>query len=102
MRREWTLRCEAVAWVDLAWPGWIKVRLDDADGWSWFLVDKLPVFGLDTELGTRMPLPLDLPCDAVSNDGDHVVVELRGHVQAHDGTNRFRVRRQQLTAAGTP
>jgi hypothetical protein len=42
MERGWSLRCEAVAWVDTEWPGWIRVHLEDADGRAWYLVDKVP------------------------------------------------------------
>ncbi|MFG3708476.1 hypothetical protein ACGF7U_27595 [Micromonospora sp. NPDC047670] len=36
------LRCEVVAWVSQDFPGWVRVRLVDADGRSWFFVDKVP------------------------------------------------------------
>ncbi|WP_412739895.1 hypothetical protein [Krasilnikovia sp. MM14-A1259] len=100
MKRGSLLRCEAIAWVDVEWPGWIRVRLEDADGRSWYLVDKVPVFGLDIGPEARMPMPLHLLCDVVSEDGDHLVVVPRWRIQAEDGTSQFRVRRDQLTAAG--
>jgi hypothetical protein len=93
------LRCEAVAWVEKEWPGWIRVRLDDADGRAWYLVDKVPVFDLDIGPDEPMPLPVQLLCDVVSEDGDQVVVVPRWHVEGEDDTRHFRVRREQLVAA---
>ena len=90
--REWSLRGEAVAWVDEEWPGWVRVRLDDADGRAWYVVDKVPVFGLDLALGAPLPVPVRLLCDVVGEDGDLVVIMLRWNVD----TRQFRVRRDQL------
>lgn len=84
--RGWSLRCEDVEWVERDWPGWIRVRLVDADGRAWFLVDKIPVFGLDLGRDTAMPLPVDLLCDVVAKDDDQVVVVApRWHIEAEDG-----------------
>jgi hypothetical protein len=97
MARGWSLPCEAVEWVDVDWPGWIRVRLVDADGRAWFLVDKVPVFGQDFGPKTQMPVRVDLRCDVVAEDDDQVVVVApRWHVEAEDGTSRFRVRRSHL------
>jgi len=98
MGHGWLLRCEAVAWVDEDWPGWIRVRLEDVDGCAWYLVDKVPMFGLDIGPGARMPLPVDLRCDVVGEDGDHVTVVPRWSIEAEDGTTQFRVRRDRLMA----
>jgi hypothetical protein len=99
MEHAWSLRCEAVAWVDTDWPGWIRVRLDDANGTAWHLVDKVPVFGMDLEPDAPMPQPLYLLCDVVAEDGDRVVVVPRWSVEAEDGTRRFHVGRYQIVAA---
>ena len=100
MDRGWLLRCEAVAWVELDWPGWVRVRLVDADGRSWSLVEKVPVLGLDIGPETPMPVPVDLLCDVVADDDDHVVVVVpRWHIAAEDGTTRFRVPRATLKPA---
>jgi hypothetical protein len=97
MGHGWSLRCEAVEWVERDWPGWIRVRLMDADGRAWFLVDKVPVFGLDVGPENPMPVPVDLLCDVVADDRDElVIVAPRGRIEAEDGTNRFRVRRSDL------
>ena len=69
----------------------------DADGRAWFLVDKAPVFGLDSGPETPMPVPVDLLCDVVAEDDDQVVaIAPRWDVEAEDGTCRFRVRRSDL------
>jgi hypothetical protein len=97
MEGGWSLRCEAVEWVDHDWPGWIRVRLVDADGRAWFLVDKGPIFGVDIGPKTEMPIPVQVLCDVVDNDGDQVVVvALRWSVEAEDGTSQFRIQRDQL------
>jgi hypothetical protein len=96
------LRCEAIEWVELDWPGWIRVRLVDADGRAWFLVDKVPVFGLDLAPHVAMPVPVDLVCDIVAKDDDDdqvVVVEPRWRIEADNETRRFRVRSSDLRLA---
>jgi hypothetical protein len=98
MERGW-LPCEAVEWVDVEWPGWIRVRLLDADGRAWFFVDKVPIFYADSGPGTAMPAPVRLACDVVGEDGGQLVVVPRWSVEAEDGTTRFRVRRDQLESA---
>jgi hypothetical protein len=93
----WSLRCQAVEWVDADWPGWVRVRLVDADGRAWHLVDKVPVFGGDFGPETPLPVPVDVHCDVVGEDGDQlVIVEPRWDVSAEDGTSQFRVRRSDL------
>jgi hypothetical protein len=89
------LRCEAVAWVERDWPGWLKVRLVDTDGHEWFFVDKVPIFM--AELGPHdndFPVLVHLRCDVVgaADDGRVLIVSTaRDHVEAEDGTTQFRV-----------
>jgi len=95
------VRCEAVEWVDTDWPGWIKVRLIDADGRPWYLIDKVPVFGGNLDPVAQMPTPIQLHCDLVGDDGDRaLIVAPRWDVQAEDGTNQFRVRLEQFEPLG--
>ena len=96
MERAWQLACEAVEWANVDWPGWVRVRLFDADGRAWFLVDKVPVFGLDLELGAPLPATVMLACTVVEEDGDRVVIVPLWSVEAEDGTVQFRVRLDQL------
>ncbi len=96
MERAWQLACEAVEWANVEWPGWVRVRLVDANGRVWFLVDKLPVFGLDLGLGDPLPVTVKLECTVVEEDGDRVLAVPRWSIEAEDGTVQFRVRRDQL------
>jgi hypothetical protein len=96
MERAWQLACEAVEWANVEWPGWVRVRLVDADGRVWFLVDKVPVFGLDLGPGAPLPVAVRLACAIVGEDGDCVLVVPPWSVEAEDGTTQFRVRRDQL------
>ncbi|MFG3553837.1 hypothetical protein ACGGAQ_05555 [Micromonospora sp. NPDC047557] len=93
------LRCEVVAWVSHDFPGWVRVLLVDADGKSWFFVDKVPVF-TDRQLkaDTRLPAPVRLRCSIAGNDEDGALV-VSTHpdgVAAEDGQTVFRVRENQL------
>ncbi|MCM0674036.1 hypothetical protein NCC78_04870 [Micromonospora phytophila] len=93
------VRCEVVAWVSHDFPGWIRVRLVDADGKPWFFVDKVPVFTCgQLDAGARLPAPVRLGCSIVGNDEDGAVVvsTRRDAVEAEDGQTRFRVRDDQL------
>jgi hypothetical protein len=96
MEGAWQLACEAVEWADVEWPGWVRVRLVDADGLVWFLVDKVPVFGLDLGPGASLPVTVMLACAVVDEDGDCMLVVPLWNVEAEDGTVQFRVRRDQL------
>ncbi|MFG3701200.1 hypothetical protein ACGF5C_25305 [Micromonospora sp. NPDC047620] len=67
------LRCEVVAWVDHNFPGWVRVRLVDADLKPWFFVDKVPIFTpgrLHAE--TSLPTAVRLRCRIVGQDSDGV------------------------------
>ncbi|WP_422742711.1 hypothetical protein ACN27B_30165 [Micromonospora sp. WMMD754] len=97
------LRCEAIAWVDEDWPGWVRVRLVDADGRNWFFVDKVPIFFAEdgTLPGTALPRPAFVRCHVVVQQEDQVLVVSTApdHVEAEDGTTQFRVRPNQLERA---
>ncbi|MGC5018721.1 hypothetical protein [Micromonospora sp. DT47] len=94
------LRCAAIAWVDEDWPGWVRVRLIDADGRSWFFVDKVPIFFTDDGIlpGASLPRPAFVRCYVVGQQEDQVLVVSTDpdHVEAEDGTTQFRVRPNQL------
>lgn len=96
---EHSLRCEVVAWVSQDFPGWLRVRMVDADGQSWFFVDKVPVF-TDAQLNAdaRLPAPVRVRCSIVGQDEDGALVistQLDG-VEAEGGQTLFRVRGDQL------
>ncbi|MFE9692526.1 hypothetical protein [Micromonospora sp. NPDC005806] len=93
------LRCEVVAWVSQDFPGWVRVRLVDADGKSWFFVDKVPVFtGGQLNADTRLPAPVRLRCSIAGHDehGALVISTQPDGVEAEDGQTLFRVRENQL------
>lgn len=94
MTHEGFLRCEVVAWVDHDFPGWVRVRLVDADRKPWFFVDKVPVFTAD-ELGaaTSLPAAARIRCSIVGQDGDGVltVSTASDDVAAEGGQALFRV-----------
>ena len=93
------LRCEVVAWVSQEFPGWVRVRLVDADGKSWFFVDKVPVFtGGQLSADTRLPAPVHVRCGIVRHDDDRALVisTAPDWVEAEGGRRLFRVREDQL------
>jgi hypothetical protein len=94
------LRCEAIAWEDHDWPGWIRVRLVDATGQSWFFIDKVPIFFSDDLVGAiNFPAPVLVRCRVVSEGpGDVVTVSTAAPdaVEAQDRTTTFQVRVDQI------
>ncbi|WP_345636766.1 hypothetical protein [Rugosimonospora acidiphila] len=97
------LACEAVAWAEDDFPGWIRVRLVDAAGRDWFFVDKVPIFtaGVITR-ETSFPVSVGIRCRILTagpgrfDAGDLVVRTDVDGVNAEDGTNEFHVRRNQV------
>lgn len=100
------LRCEAIAWVDEDWPGWVRVRLVDAHGRIWFFVDKVPIFFVDEDIlpGTSLPRPAFVRCYVVGQPEDQILVvsTTLDHVEAEAGTTHFRVRPNQIERASRP
>ncbi|MEU8220535.1 hypothetical protein AB0C47_32750 [Micromonospora taraxaci] len=92
------LRCEAVSWVSQDFPGWVRVRLVDADNTSWYFIDKVPVFTADTlRLGSRLPALVHILCTIVGRDDGALVVSTAPHgVETEDGQCLFRVHAGQL------
>ncbi|MGW1062181.1 hypothetical protein [Micromonospora rubida] len=94
------LRCEAIAWVNEDWPGWVRVRLVDADGRTWFFVDKVPIFfgEDDISFGASLPRPAFVRCYVIGQQEDQILVvsTVPDHVEAEDGTTQFRVRPNEL------
>ncbi|RQX02764.1 hypothetical protein [Micromonospora inaquosa] len=93
------LRCEVVAWFSQDFPGWVRVRLVDADGKSWFFVDKIPAFtGGQLSADTPLPAPVHVRCDIIGRDDDRALVisTQPDGVEAESGQRLFRVREDQL------
>ncbi|MGI5502950.1 hypothetical protein [Lentzea sp. CA-135723] len=63
------LRCQAVRWVD---DQRVEVRLVDASGVEWTLVDQAPAVGVHPE--DELPCYLEIACEVVAADGDLVTV----------------------------
>ncbi|GLY52564.1 hypothetical protein [Lentzea sp. NBRC 102530] len=88
--------CQIVRWVD---DEFVEVRLTDADGTDWTLVDKAAVVGDEFfKPGDPLPYAIYLACEVVREDGDCVVVSTARPwgVTTADGQGEFRVRRRQL------
>ncbi|MFC4016626.1 hypothetical protein ACFOW4_01500 [Micromonospora sp. GCM10011542] len=78
------------------------MRLVDADGRTWFFVDKVPIFFVDDDIlpGAALPRPAFVRCQVVGQQEDHLVVSTASdHVEAEDGATQFRVRPNQLQRA---
>jgi hypothetical protein len=93
------LACEVVGWMSVDFPGWVRVRLVDAAGRAWFLIDKAPVFNVDLTPESVLPVPAAVRCAVVGRvrppglqGRPQVVVStaLDG-VAAEDGTEEFTV-----------
>lgn len=94
----YSVRVQAVRWVDEAFPGWVEVHLHESNGTVTAVIDKVPVFDLDGTLtfGSKLPVDLDVPCDVLSrdvdNDGRHsAVVRLHFDLEDLNGRTSFRV-----------
>ncbi|MBM7809886.1 hypothetical protein [Saccharothrix algeriensis] len=96
------IRCAVTRWVDDAFPGWVEVRLVEADGTVAALTDKVPAFGLDgVTAGTPLPVPVELACRVLRRERDRhgrelVVVALRHGVADRSGRTEFAVPADQV------
>jgi hypothetical protein len=102
--------CEAVRFFDLdTYPGWVELRLVDAHGKPWTVIDKIPIFfyddpGVYDNPEVKAPIPAAIACEIVAvrpdgNGGEIVTVatDIPGfHVTAVDDASQFDVTRDQL------
>jgi len=100
-----TLRCTAIRWVnDEPFPGWVEVSFTDADGRSWSVFDKPPIFGASTELTPDAPYPVAvlLDCVILSVDADRVTISTLTPwgVSTEDGRSEFTVLRALVGCVG--
>ena len=94
-----SLICEVVSWVSDDFPGWIRVRLTDAAGRTWFLVDKVPIFEANVTAESVLSVPAAVRCTVVElipgqGQGEPpllVVSTAVDGVAAEDGTDQFTV-----------
>jgi hypothetical protein len=98
------LSCEVVGWVREGFPGWVRVRLVDAERRAWFLVDKARIFGVDVPAEAAVPMPAMVRCAVVgvirNADGEPprlVVSTALDGVAAEDGTDQFIVTGDMLS-----
>jgi hypothetical protein len=96
------LRGMVTRWVDDAFPGWVEVRLVEADGTVVVLTDKVPVFGFDgLSVETPLPAAVELACEVVRRERDGrnrelAVVALSNGVMDQENRKQFRVLADQV------
>ena len=94
------VRAQAVRWVSDDFPGWVEVRLVDAAGRAWPLVDNVPAFVDDESLSASADYPVEVALRAVAvatDDAGSVVVRLGHGLEASDGTAQFTVRAEDFS-----
>ncbi|MEV2192987.1 hypothetical protein AB0I02_18645 [Streptomyces phaeochromogenes] len=103
-----SLRCEATRWAveydDGTYPGFVEVRLTDANGRQWTFLDKPPIFSDGDELSPEAAYPIAVTMDCVilsrtsDPDGNEVVtISTGGRPEATEGDrSEFDVRPDQL------
>lgn len=100
------LACEVVELESEDFPGWIRIRFRDTAGRVWYVVDKMPVFGVEATGASGLPVSADIRCRVVDivadpdpdRDGPPCLVvstDVDG-VTAEDGTDQFIVRDEAL------
>jgi hypothetical protein len=104
------VRCRALRWVDdEPQPGIVEVQLVDVFGVAHTFVEKEPVFGADTALGsdTAYPLPVLMRCEVLDKrirDGSWVFIittERPDGVESVDGQTEFEITADQLATSST-
>ena len=99
------IRIPIVRWVDNQFPGWVECLLTDASGRQWSIIDKLPIFSEDMDIGedSKYPQPGILPCEVADEkivpQGRKVVVintEKPWGVESIDGNTIFEVLPEQI------
>jgi hypothetical protein len=99
------VRAEAVRWVDIEWPGWVKVHFRESDGTVVSLVDKVPIFDTGDRLilGTTLPAYVEIPCDVLERAADRAgnrssLVRLGSNVEDQRGRTTFHVDEHTLVS----
>ncbi|MFF8534391.1 hypothetical protein ACN6K9_000114 [Streptomyces sp. SAS_267] len=103
-----SLRCEATRWAldddDDFWPGWVEVRLTDANGRQWVFFDKPPIFGGGDALSPKASYPIAVTIDCAilrrtsdPHGNEVITISTGGRPQATEGDrSEFDVRPDQL------
>jgi len=92
------VHAEAVRWVDQEWPGWVEIRLFEADGTAVSIVEKVPVVDHDDRVapGVEFPVALEIPCEivdraALRHGGGSLAIRLLCGVEDQAGRTVFNV-----------
>ncbi|WP_144127172.1 hypothetical protein [Catellatospora sichuanensis] len=99
-----SLNVEAIELIEEDWPGWVRVRLVDADGVPRIFEGKLPIFfaGDVPTSSTTLPVPAMVRCHVLRRelleDGRAVLIVSTAidGVETGDGLDEFRVREDQV------
>lgn len=95
------MRARAVKWASDAFPGWVEVNIDLADGGIARVFDKAPVFSADGDLlrkDTVYPVPLTLDClvSTIGTEPGTIRVMLLRGMSDPTGLATFIVREQDV------
>ena len=90
-----------VRWVsDDPQPGWVEVSFEDADGRTWIVCDKPPIFSGDPwDRATDRPREVHIGCSVLGEPQEHekiVDILLDWGTESLEGASTFRVRRTAL------
>ena len=104
------LKVQAVELIEYDSPGWVRVRLVDADGRPRVFEDKIPIFfhGDQPTPATTFPVPAHIRCQLLraemGRDGRETLIVSTAvdHVEDQDGLDEFRVRRDQVELSASP
>jgi hypothetical protein len=76
-----------------SFPGWAEVSLDLSDGSNALLVDKLPVFGIDSGDGPEVLVD----CDVIATtETGTLTIKLAHGIETEDGLAVFSVRAEDV------
>lgn len=100
------LRVQIVEFVDDSQPGWVKSEFEDSKGQRHALVDKVPIFSLESlNASSVFPTPGVVQCDVLERwqetDGRELVRVSTARpdcVESTDGLSEFVVLESQLSA----
>ena len=81
---------------DEPFPGWVEIRLTDAEGSTHAFFDKPPVFESGNELrpDADYPFDIDLDCQIETDEGRETLNITMTHDETPDGRKAFRVARE--------
>ncbi|MEW2506971.1 hypothetical protein AB0878_41600 [Amycolatopsis sp. NPDC047767] len=96
------LKATVTRWVDEEFPGFVELRLAEADGTVVLITEKVPILTAENwDASTPLPMRFDLDCEVLRRERDPngrevAVVELSYTVEDNDGRGRFTVPADQV------